>query len=114
MEFSTKMNNINFDQGDINRFIAVFKEFPLNGGWQIKVNGRTIKTKSGKSLWQNKAHAKNALKNHFANVPRDMCLYLNLSEKYLGNKYAYESNKLWNNFVDFLEAKGILEFVELK
>ena len=107
------MKDIKFDQEDINKFVTAFSAHVLKGGWQIKVNGQIIKTQSNKSLWATKGHAKSALKNHFAGL---YCEYLpdNLAQKYLENVYHHDENKLWNNFVDFLETNGTLEFIELK
>lgn len=108
------IKSIKFDQEDIINFISKFSNKSNSEGWKIKVNGEFIKVASGKSLWTKKIYAQNALKGHFNSYPINICLCYVLNEKYLGNKYHYDGNKLWNYFLDFLQENGILEFVKVK
>ncbi len=76
---------------------------------RVKVNGKYIYTKSGKSLWKTVGHAKSAIKHHFCSM------YQNPLEKevYYGNQATgyKEHNAVWAGFIKHLEEKGILEFV---
>jgi hypothetical protein len=105
------INSIKFDQDDIDSFLSqITNKSSSDKGWKIKINGEFVKLNSGKSIWAKESFAKSALRNHIFGISR------NLMKKYTGEEYGgyKEENKLWNNFVDFLQAKGILEFVELK
>jgi hypothetical protein len=103
-----------FDQSDINHFTSFFKDFSGQTGWIIKINGRTVKLNSGKSLWRTKQHAKSALKNHVSDFRDAECFLRKLIIKYLGKEYHPDDHQLWLNFLAFAEEKGIVEFVELK
>jgi hypothetical protein len=102
-----------FDDADLIKFASYFTDFADHNGWQIKVYGGLIKTDSGKSLWKTKGHAKAALKQHLHWSQRDSFLTF-LACKYFKDAYARESDKKYDNFIDFAEQKGILEFIELK
>ncbi len=71
---------------------------------QIKVNGQAIVLSSGKSIWNGIGNAKNALINH--------CSYFRRT--FLQKHNSYYQKDLWNEFLDYLQERGILEFVELK
>ena len=103
-----------FDQSDIDLFSSYFADYTGMSGWIIKINGKPVKLNSGKSLWKNLSHAKNALKGHFGNNPRVEYLPRKLNKKYLNEEYSRKENILWKNFIDFLQERGVLEFVELK
>lgn len=107
------IKNIKFDDKDISNFLSKVTNKSGNKGWKIKVNGEFIKLNSGKQLWNTKGHAKSALKLHFSNTS-NCSLDQKLAQKYLKDKYSFDSNKLWNHFLDFLQERGILEFVQLE
>lgn len=108
------MTQSTFDQSDLNHFVSSFEDSGGHTGWLIKVNGKTVKLRSGKSLWTTKRHAKLALKNHL-DQPWLVDGFMNkLVIKYFGKEYHPEDHQLWLNFLAFAEEKGILEFVELK
>jgi hypothetical protein len=109
------MDKSKFDNADLAKFASNFTDFTGHSGWQIKINGRTIKLRSGKSLWKEKGHAKSALKEHLKCVSHDPFPDI-LVKKYFKKEFVpyKEECKFWQNFLAFAEQEGILEFVELK
>lgn len=108
------IEDIKFDQEDIDKFTSRITNKSGVKGYKIKINGEFIRLNSGKSVWSKNNHAKSALKNHYWGFPGDLAIkYRKYCEEngYIGSK---NRNKLWNHFLDFLQEKGILEFVELK
>lgn len=107
------MSKQQFDNSDIELFNTYFTDFSGASGWIIKINGKPIKCQSGKSLWRTEGNAKSALKEHLHNVcgPSFMT---KLACKYLKDAYHRDTDKVWKNWLDFAQERGILEFVELK
>lgn len=87
------------DDKHIDDFMNCFKDdysFPQSKKIIImKINGRIVRTRSGKSSWANIGHAKNALRHH--------CWQL---RDYRGEK--------WQDLLQDLQDRKILEFVTLE
>jgi hypothetical protein len=107
------MNKTKFDHSDLEKFSSYFTDFADHNGWQIKVNDRLIRTDSGKSLWKTKGHAKAALKQHLHWGQHNSFLTY-LACTFFSDAYSRERDKKYEEFLDFAEKKGMLEFVELK
>lgn len=111
------LNNIKFDQEDIDRFNNCFKEKSLfESGWRIKINGIFVRLASGKALWSTKSHAYLALTNHLygnSRIKRELNLKYFKTE-YLSYKFDIKEKDFMRHFIDFLEESGIVEFIELK
>lgn len=115
------MNNINtrnivFDEKDIDLFNKCFAQ-NKNGqvGWCIKINGNFAKLKSHKSIWNKKSHAYLALINHIYSsfVPREF-FQKHFNSDYFPTQRDFQEKDFWRLFITILEAKGIVQFVELK
>lgn len=74
---------------------------------RIKVNGKYIILRSGKSQWKNIGSAKNALVNQLDNTNVTGQLSLDIT----GDKYSINRGKIRTDFINYLIKVGILEFV---
>lgn len=73
---------------------------------RIKVNGKYIRLRSGKSQWKNIGSAKNALINQLgANIIGRLCL------EFTGDRYSSYRSKIRTDFINYLINVGVLEFV---
>jgi hypothetical protein len=94
-----------------------FSEETLNNtnryhGWKIKIDGSFIKTRSGKSIWNELRHAKNALRNHFD--PALSECRRSVYELYHKKLITYKelSNMVEEAYQQYI--KDHVEFVEMK
>jgi hypothetical protein len=86
---------------------------------RIKINGEYIKVPSGKTLWKCKAHARLAVKTHFGYMfgqelqkfyPQLATVLGPFGEYYIPDKVETEC---YDEFIEYVQSQGILEFVEL-
>lgn len=93
---------------------------------RIKWMGKFVRLQSGKTVWRSIGDAKNALRNHFDSsrlycVPRyfgDVHLQSLQIESILslmktGTPNHIERNKIYHEFIQVLQDKKILQFVEV-
>lgn len=77
---------------------------------RIKVNGQFIVMPNGKTVWRRIGHAKSALVNALGSK----FTFVDSITGIEGFKLNYrEADKYYQNFIDFLQKEGILEFVEI-
>lgn len=79
---------------------------------RVKVNGAFVRMKSSKACWSSIGAAKLALKTHLSNQPTAKCIYRILAEEFAGSPYAQEEGEIYKAFIDHLQKRGILEFVQ--
>ena len=72
---------------------------------RVKINGKFVKTCTGKAGWQTVAHAKAAIKHHVVN----MSGYDGMLE-IVGDGYTHERSREWQKFLDSLVEDGVVEF----
>lgn len=72
---------------------------------RVKINGKFIKTCTGKAGWQTVAHAKAAIKHHVNNMGG----YTDMKE-ITGDGSYKEQNEEWQKFLNGLVEDGTVEF----
>ncbi len=78
--------------------------------YRIKINGKYIKTMSGKTLWKTLGHAKSALNNHISNLI-SYRRYSELNEDIKILEDISGKEKPTKIVIDFLIKNNIVEFV---
>lgn len=75
--------------------------------WVIKINGVIYTTSSNKCGWKKQHHAKAAFRQDAHWLSDE------LFEKH-GVHLFRDKNQLWSEYLDELEQRGVIEFVEIK
>jgi hypothetical protein len=71
-----------------------YAQIKIESVWRIKVNGKFIKVRSGRSVWANRGHAVNAFKNSFLS-------------------HRGPDSKTGDEWMKKLIEEGVLEFVNV-
>lgn len=87
----------------IKKFVSEFETLELrNPPIRIKINGKFVRMRSGKSGWRTIGHAKAAIKGSVGYLVKEVT-------EGAGN--YREREKKWTEFIDELVKIGIIEFV---
>lgn len=102
----------------VRKFVSSFEDGNLKPKkkqipYRIKVNGRYIRLKSGKTIWKCLGHAKTALHNHFETTIYYPMRYTE-RQKLWGDQlmkvYPHDLDR-YHAFLDYLVTEKIVEFV---
>jgi hypothetical protein len=106
---NTKQSTV-FDSNDVDDFVNAFSYCEeKNTGVRIKINGKFMVIR-GKRAWAHKSYAIASLKNSMK-----YSVSSRLSVKYkVTQPHQRPDNNFINEYIAFLESRGVLEFVEAK